>query len=111
MPFLTIYTNSNVKDNNVAVEAAQLVAMQLSKPIRYVVVNVINNPNMAFDGSKENKGALIEMKSIGFGNKQLLAQALTDLIADKMKVNKSLINIEFVDMPASTVAIGGNLLG
>ena len=111
MPFLTIYTNSDVKDDSIVVDAAQLVATQLSKPIRYVVVNIINNSNMAFDGAKENKGALLEMKSIGFGNKQLLAQSLTNLIAEKMQVNKNLVNIEFVDMPANTVAIGGNLLG
>ena len=110
MPFLTIYTNSDVIDANITVEAANLVAKQLSKPIRYVVVNIINNKNMIFDGG-DKKGALIEMKSIGFANKRELAELLTDFIEDKLQVERGLINLEFVDMPSATVSIGGSLLG
>lgn len=111
MPFLTIYYNSDIKDDSFVKEAAELVAKQLSKPIRYVVVNVINNPDMAFDGSVINKGALVEMQSIGFGDKTSLVRALTDLIVEKLQVERGLVNIHLVDMPANTVAIGGNLLG
>ena len=111
MPFLTVYYNSNVKNEKFAEEAAELVAKQLCKPIRYVVVNVINNPDMAFEGSVNNKGALVEMQSIGFGDKTSLVRALTDLIVEKLQVERGLVNIHLLDMPASTVAIGGNLLG
>ncbi len=111
MPFLTVYYNSDVKNEKFAEEAAELVAKQLCKPIRYVVVNVINNPDMAFEGSVNNKGALVEMQSIGFGDKSGLARLLTDLIAEKLQVERNLVNIHLSDMPASTVAIGGNLLG
>ena len=111
MPFLTVYYNSDIKDDNFVKEAAELVANQLSKPIRYVVVNGVNNPNMAFNGSVNNKGALVEMQSIGFGDKNTLVKSLTDLIVEKLQVERGLVNIHLVDMPANTVAIGGNLLG
>ena len=111
MPFLTVYYNSDIKDDNFVQEASEVVAKQLSKPIRYVVVNAINNPNMAFNGSADNKGALAEMQSIGFGDKNALVKSLTDLIVEKLQVERSLVNIYLADMPASTVAIGGNLLG
>lgn len=111
MPFLTIYTNSDVEDKQIAVDAANLVATQLGKPLRYVVANVVYNADMSFDGNNQTKGALIEMKSIGFGDKNSLAKQLTDLVANRMNVEPSFVNIWFVDMPANTVAIGGRLLG
>ena len=111
MPFLTIYSNTEINDANFAQEAAELVAKQLGKPIRYVVVNVINNPDMAFDGGIKNKGALVEMQSIGFRDKSGLVRILTDLIVEKLQVERDLVNIHLEDMPASTVAIGGSLLG
>ncbi|MBR2922965.1 MAG: hypothetical protein IKC10_06590 [Alphaproteobacteria bacterium] len=40
-----------------------------------------------------------------------MARLLTDLIAEKLQVERNLVNIHLLDMPASTVAIGGNLLG
>ncbi|MBE6445335.1 MAG: hypothetical protein E7019_04710 [Alphaproteobacteria bacterium] len=111
MPFLTIYTNSDIDDKQMSVDAANLVANQLGKPVRYVVVNVIHNANMSFDGNNQTKGALIEMKSIGFGDKNSLAKQLTDLVVSRIDVEPSFVNVWFVDMPANTVAIGGRLLG
>ncbi|MBE6452582.1 MAG: hypothetical protein E7012_03740 [Alphaproteobacteria bacterium] len=111
MPFLTVYSNTEIKDEKIVQDAAELVAKQLGKPIRYVVVNVINNENMAFEGSVKNKGALVEMQSIGFGDKDVLVKSLTDLLVERLQVERGLVNIHLTDMPASTVAIGGNLLG
>lgn len=111
MPFLTIYSNGAGNDADLLADAAALVAEKLGKPLRYVVVNLQMNPAMAFDGSPQNKGALIEMKSIGFGNKHPLVEALTDFAIERLKVNRELVNIQFVDMPANTVAINGVLLG
>ena len=111
MPFLTIYTNAGAGNDAVVSDAAELVAKSLSKPLRYVVINLQYNPMMAFDGSVQNKGALLEMKSIGFNNKTALASALTDFVVERLGAERGLVNIEFVDMPANTVAIGGSLLG
>ncbi len=69
------------------------------------------NKNMAFGGSSEDAGILAEMKSIGFNNKSSLAKILTEFLFDCFVVELHNINIELVDMPASTVAIGGSLLG
>lgn len=107
MPFLTIYSNATVKDENLCADAAQLVAKELGKPIQYVVVNLLFNPAMAFNGSEDTKGALIEMKSIGFRDKGALAKSLTDFVAQRLQLDSAYINIQFVDMPAGDVAISG----
>ena len=107
MPFLTIYSNSTVKDETLCADAAQLVAKELQKPIQYVVVNFLFNPSMAFNGNQATKGALIEMKSIGFKDKASLARVLTDFVVQRLQVGPTFVNIQFVDMPASDVAISG----
>lgn len=107
MPFLTIYSNTTIKDENLCADTAQLVAKELGKPIQYVVVNLLLNPAMAFNGDPDTKGALIEMKSIGFRDKISLARVLTDFVAQRLQLDSAYINIQFVDMPASNVAISG----
>ena len=114
MPFLIVHTNAKLKNTDTGefVQAAsELVAAELHKPIGYIVVTLDQNKNMAFGGSSENTGILAEMKSIGFNNKASLAKLLTEFFFDRFEVDLHNINIEFVDMPASTVAIGGSLLG
>lgn len=111
MPFLTIYSNGVSSNPNLVAEAAELVAKELGKPLQYVVVNVLMNPVMAFNGNAKNKGALIEMKSIGFRNKAALCKALTDFAVANLNVERGYVNIQFVDMPADTVAVSGMLLG
>lgn len=111
MPFLTINTNADNKDKHLAEDAARLAAETLGKPIAYVVATVRAGQDMAFGGSSENKGALIEMKSIGFADKAGLARKLTDLVVSRLDAEARFVNIEFVDLAASDVAISGNLLG
>ncbi|MBE6459050.1 MAG: hypothetical protein E7010_04510 [Alphaproteobacteria bacterium] len=111
MPFLTIRTNADNNDNRLTEDAAKLVADRLGKPIAYVVVTVCAGLEMSFGGSADNKGALIEMKSIGFADKVGLARKLTEFMVNRLNVKAEFVNIEFVDMAASDVAIAGNLLG
>lgn len=114
MPFLTIHTNAvlaSEKIENLLQEGAKLIAIELHKPMGYVVVNLDNNSNMSFGGSSKNIGALVEMKSIGFADKIGLAKILTEFIHDRLQADLANINIEFIDMPASTLAIGGRLMG
>lgn len=112
MPFLTINTNTNVNVSSALLEdAADMVAKHLGKPVKYVVVTINSGLKMAFCGDTAVKGALIEMKSIGFKDKAGLAKLLTDFAAERLGAESEYVNIEFVDMPASAVAIGGNLLG
>ena len=73
MPFLIVHTNAKLKDNNpeqFVEDAANLVAQELHKPISYVVASYDYNAAMSFGGSAQKHGALVEMKSIGFGDKQ-----------------------------------------
>ena len=111
MPFLTIKTNATTVNRDIVEKAAALVAEQLHKPVRYVVVSVESNRFMAFNGSMDVKGVLMDMKSIGFGNKEALAKALTDFAVNNFNVEEKFVNINFVDMPGQEVAIAGSLLG
>lgn len=115
MPFLTIHTNAKLKTNNIdefLVAATDLIAEELNKPKNYIIVNLDNNKNMAFAGSSSNFGALIEIKSVGFANKSELAKILTEFLFDRLEgVSLTNINIDFGDMSASNVAIGGKILG
>lgn len=112
MPFLIINTNADVKNSETFLEeAASFVASELRKPVKYVIVDLKANQKMVFGGDKEIKSALVEMKSIGFGNKADLAGKLSDFLADKLGLNKSYINIHFIDMPGADLSIGGSLLG
>ena len=111
MPFLTIETNAINKDTNLGEEAAVLVAKALGKPISYVVTTVRAGQDMTFGGARDNKGALITMKSVGFGDKAALAMQLTEFVVRRLDVEQSFVNVEFVDLHAADVAIGGRLLG
>ena len=94
-------------------KVAEMIAVELGKPIGYVVVLLNKNDNMSFGGKLTNKGILSYMESIGFGNKkEVLISKLTDYFANSFAdVEMRNINIVAIDMPASTVAIGGNFLG
>lgn len=114
MPFLTIHTNAKLSEEqvqNLLKDGAELVANELHKPMGYVVVTLDNNHHMSFGGNVENIGALVEMKSIGFADKIGLAKILTEFIHDRLQADLANINIEFIDMPASTLSIGGRLMG
>ena len=113
MPFLTIYTNAEIKDGEkLAEKASALTSDILGKPISFVVANVIYNFNMSFGGSHANKGALVELVSIGLGNKDKLVEALTNLLEAELNIEDvSNINISLNNAPASQVASGGCTFG
>lgn len=115
MPFLKVCTNAELKisKEEFVEKAAEMIAVELGKPIGYVVVLLNKNDNMSFGGKLTNKGILSYMESIGFGNKkEILVSKLTDYFASSFaNVEMRNINIVTIDMPASTVAIGGNFLG
>ncbi|MBR2273552.1 MAG: hypothetical protein IJ864_01795 [Alphaproteobacteria bacterium] len=109
MPYLTIYTNVKLDSAaEIAEQASALTADILNKPQDYVITNIIFNPAMAFGGSSNNKGALIELKSIGLGNKNKFIAEMTDLVAQKLNIsNKQYIAIGLIDMPAAYTACAG----
>lgn len=113
MPYLTVYTNVELKDGQkIAEEASSLTAKILHKPESYVVTNFIYNPNMAFGGSHQNKGALVELKSIGLGDKDRFVAELTDLLAAHLNIsNTQYIAMALIDAPAAYTACAGNTFG
>ena len=113
MPFLTVYTNVDINDGEkIAKEASELVADILHKPINYVVANIVKNNAMCFGGKENEKGALAEVLSIGFADKDLLVEKLTSFLATKLNIdNLGNINISLVDAQASKVASNGRTFG
>ena len=115
MPFLRVYTNAKLRDDNSSqfVErAAELLAEELGKPISYIVVNLTQNSSMSFAGKSDMKGILAYVESVGFKNKENLIKLLTEFLYERFEnVELNNINIETVSLLASDVAIGGRLLG
>ena len=113
MPYLTVYTNVELKDGaKIAEEASALTAHILHKPESYVVTNIVHNPNMAFGGSHSNKGALVELKSIGLGDKDKYVAEITKLLANRLNIsNTQYIAIALIDAPAAYTACGGSTFG
>jgi phenylpyruvate tautomerase PptA (4-oxalocrotonate tautomerase family) len=110
MPYLTIYTN--VKFDNgekIAQEASALTAKVLSKPESYVVTNIVYNENMAFGGKQQNKGALVDLKSIGLGAKDKFVSEMTAFLATRLNINnEQYIVMALTDAPAAYTACGGS---
>ena len=113
MPYLTVYTNANINNAvELAEKASALTAKVLHKPINYVVANIIHNPAMAHGGSADNKGALIELKSIGLGDKDKVVAELTSFFAEELNIkNTQYINISLVDCSAAYTASAGRTFG
>lgn len=110
MPYLTIYTNAKFNDGKkIAEDASALTARVLGKPESYVVTNIIYNENMAFGGSHQNKGALVELKSIGLSAKDKFVAEMTKLLATHLNIsNQQYIVMALTDAPAAYTACGGS---
>lgn len=113
MPYLTVYTNVEIKDGaRLAEKSSQVVAETLHKPINYVVANILYNPSMAHSGSCQNKGALIELKSIGLGDKDKVVAELTDFFSRELNItDKHNINLVLEDCNAAHIASNGRTFG
>lgn len=115
MPFFNIHTNVELKDihkERFLQESLEFLAKELNKPKERIVINYMYNPDILFGLRREDFGALIELKAIGFPpHKAEVALNLTNFINNKLEVNPDHIEIEFVDMPASSLSIAGKLKG
>ena len=111
MPFVTVKTNGFSNDVNVSEKLANAVVDALGKPVSYVCAEVKYNENLAFGGSKQNKGAWIELASIGFRNKQTAVDVLTDFAIENFGVEREFVCIALNDLAMSDVAHGGHLFG
>ena len=103
MPFLKIQTNHTLSATDakgLAGKASTLVAEQLGKPERYVMVSVEHNPAMQFAGN-DAPLAYLELKSIGLSDSATadLSSALCQLVASETRVDPERVYIEFSDAP------------
>jgi phenylpyruvate tautomerase PptA (4-oxalocrotonate tautomerase family) len=101
MPYLKIVTNQEITDHSALLKrASQLVAEQLGKPERYVMVESQSNRNMLFAGSSQPL-AYLELKSIGLpaAITTELSAALATLMKEELGISKDRVYIEFNDAP------------
>lgn len=101
MPYLKIQTNLEREPGDsqpVLARASKLVAEQLGKPEKYVMVALETAVPLAFGGS-EAPTAYLELKSIGLPHDRTteLSQALCELIHDEFGVQPERVYIEFAD--------------
>jgi len=101
MPFLKIQTNTTLPEaaaRELAARASALVAEQLGKPERYVMVSVETNPVMQFAGSSDPL-AYLELKSIGLPESSTgdASRALCELVSSATGIVPERIYIEFSD--------------
>ncbi len=103
MPFLRIQTSTGIDTDRaraLATRASRLVAEQLGKPERYVMVSVEHNPAMLFAGS-DAPLAYLELKSIGLPESITaeVSGALCGLLTDETGIEPERVYIEFSDAP------------
>jgi phenylpyruvate tautomerase len=103
MPFLKIQTNQSVSGERacmLADQASRLVADQLGKPERYVMVLIEQGSVMRFAGS-DAPLAYLELKSIGLPETATaqISRSLCDFIGDALNIDADRIYIEFSDAP------------
>ena len=103
MPYLKIQTNRPVENDaaeQLVSSASKLVAEQLGKPERYVMVALDPPVPMSFAGSTDPL-AYLELKSIGLPQDKTPAfsKALCGLIQQQLGIEPDRVYIEFADAP------------
>lgn len=113
MPFITIDTNAEVKVTpDMLNELGAMAAEVLSKPRDYVTVKINSGKQMMFGPSMGNIGALVEFKSIGYGDKKpVLAEKIKEFAVTRFNAEGLYVGIHFVDMPAANASHDGKLMG
>lgn len=101
MPYLKIQTSTELPAaaaKSMAARASALIAAQLGKPERYVMVSVETNPAMLYAGSNDPL-AYLELKSIGLPENSTgdASRALCELVSRETGINPERIYIEFTD--------------
>lgn len=103
MPYLHIQTNRPIPEGthqDLLHKASRLVAEQLGKPERYVMVALAPPVPMLFAGDDE-PAAYLELKSIGLprDHTPALSAALCDLLEESLAISPGRVYIEFSDAP------------
>lgn len=113
MPFIIVNTNADVEvSQNMLDDFSNLAVEVLGKQKNFISVMINPKQKMLFGESLQNIGALVEFKSIGFGDKRpLLAAKIKELAVKHFNAQGLFVGIEFVDMSAQNVSHDGKLMG
>ncbi|NIP71941.1 MAG: hypothetical protein GWO16_02425 [Gammaproteobacteria bacterium] len=103
MPYLQIQTNHSIEAEHRAVVlhgASGLVAEQLGKAERYVMVALRDAAPMLFAGS-DAPAAYLELKSIGLPAEATarLSDALCEFMERELEIPRDRVYVEFADAP------------
>ena len=103
MPYLKISTNlsmSEIEKNEFLKQASDTVSQLLSKPERYVFVEIASGQNLSMSGSAE-PAAYVELKSIGLPEKDTagFSADLCDFLKQALGIDPERIYIEFINIP------------
>ena len=101
MPLLTIRTNIHIEDSNRQAfirQASTLVANELSKSEKYVMINLQHQQKLLFAGS-DKPCALLELKSIGLPEDRTaqLSSALCEHVTEQTGIPSDRVYIEFTN--------------
>lgn len=102
MPYLKIQTNVALEPGpSLLAKASRLIAKQLGKPERYVMVTLEPERTMSFAGTNAPL-AYLELKSIGLPRSATteLSKALCEFIRDELGIPPERVYIEFRDSDA-----------
>lgn len=100
MPYLKIQTNNSAKNKEELIKkASKLVAEQLEKSEKYVMIALEPDFEMSFAGSSE-PAAFLQLKSIGLpeAKTKKISSVLCDFINEELNIPEERIYIEFVDV-------------
>lgn len=111
MPYCNVTTNVSIdeeKIRQIAPRLSSLLADQLGKPERWIMIHLEPNSNLCFGGT-DVPTAHCKLKSIGLPEDDCprLAQKLCRFLEDEMGVGKDRVYIEFADLPRQTTGWNG----
>ena len=115
MPYLSIQTNVKIDEEaqkRLLTEASKIVATDLNKPEKYVMVAWTPASTMTFD-SDPNGAAFLELRSIGIPepSRQKLPSALAKCMSEHLEIDVDRVYLVMMDVPAKYWAEGEQTFG
>jgi hypothetical protein len=117
MPLLNLFSSANQPDEPVLGEMlasfSSLLARELSKPERYVMVSLVPRTTMSFAGSRE-PACYAELKNVGTLSAEKveqLSQVLCTAIAKALALPEDRIYIEFTNADGALWGFDGSTFG
>ena len=103
MPYLKVSTNLNLSEtdkNDFLKQASDTVSQLLSKPERYVLIEVNSHLDLSMSGSTEPT-AYVELKSIGLPEKDTagFSADLCEFLKQTLGLDPERVYIEFTNIP------------